>query len=156
MLKSMRFSFDGGPSAVAALHEAAAPVTAATLWEALASPVTVLATHAMYAGPEIMTGLPESARTFDPKSIPPENQQVVPAPGDVIWYYQPANFMAGLSEEVWEVGVFYARGGRVFGPQGWTPCNIFASVTSGLEDFATACADLRVKGAAKLTIARVE
>ena len=116
--------------------------------------MTVLATHAMYAGPEIMLNLPEQARTFSPTDMPAENQQVIPSAGDVIWYYQAPNQMAGLTDEVWEIGLFYASGGRIFGPMGWTPCNIIASVTDGLAEFAEACAGIRLDGARKLTLSR--
>ena len=76
-------------------------------------PVTMLATHAMYAGPEIMMNLAEEARTFSPTDIRAKTQQVVPDAGDVIWYYQAPNLMAGLTDEVWEVGLFYGSGGRI-------------------------------------------
>lgn len=156
MARGLTFEFDGGPAAVATLAEAHAPVSSTLIWEALAHPVTMLATHAMYAGPEIMLNLPEEARSFSPADVPAENQQVIPAPGDVIWYYQAPNLMAGLDEEVWEIGLFYGRGGRIFGPLGWTPCNVIAEVTDGLEAFADACAALRVSGARKLTLGRTD
>jgi DNA-binding Lrp family transcriptional regulator len=62
----IRFEFDGGPAVHAPLHEKQAPNSTRVLWEALSVPVTMLATHAMYAGPEIMLNLPEEARTFSP------------------------------------------------------------------------------------------
>jgi hypothetical protein len=154
--RSLCFEFDGGPQVFAPLNEEFAPKTCDVLWSALRSPVTMLATHAMYAGPEIMMDLPESARNFSPDDIPSENQQVVPSPGDVIWYYQAPNRMAGLTDEVWEIGLFYGRGGRVFGPLGWTPCNIVASVEEGLPAFAEACAGLRLTGARNVVLSRVE
>ena len=40
------------------LYEENAPVTCATLWKALKKPIRVTVFHAMFAGPEIMTGLP--------------------------------------------------------------------------------------------------
>jgi hypothetical protein len=153
--RTLRFEFDGGPTAEASLHEELAPATVELLWSALTEPVSIPAIHAMYAGPEIMMDLPQAARTFDPADVPAENQQVVPAPGDVIWYHQAPGSMAGTAGEIWEVGVFYGRGGRIFGPLGWTPCNVFASITSGLPAFAQACADIRLTGARKITISRV-
>ncbi|MDA8291192.1 MAG: DUF3830 family protein [Actinomycetota bacterium] len=156
MSRGLRFEFDGGPAVVAPLHERHAPVSSRTVWDALSSPATVLATHAMYAGPEIMLDLPEHARTFSPTDVPAENQQVIPAAGDVIWYYQAPNLMAGLADEVWEVGLFYGPGGRIFGPLGWTPCNVIASVVDGLAPFAAACAEIRISGARRLTVSRVE
>ena len=63
------------------LYEENAPVTCDRIWHALARPIRVTAFHAMFAGPEIMTGLPQVARTFDPRSIPAENQTVTPGKG---------------------------------------------------------------------------
>jgi hypothetical protein len=146
--------FEGGPRAVATLFSAEAPHTSAAIWDALAAPVSETLMHAMYAGPEVMFGLPASAQTFDPTRLPPENQQVIPAPGDLVWYYQAPNAMAGLAFELWEIGIFYGKGGRIFGPMGWTPCTIFAAITEGLAEFATACQETRVVGLKKLTIGR--
>jgi hypothetical protein len=147
--------FAGGPRAEARLLDDA-PRTAAALWTALETPVTAPVMHAMYAGPEIMLGLPPAAQTFDPAALPPENQQVIPAPGDLIWFYQPKELMGGLDFELWEVGIFYARGGRVFGPLGFSPVTIWATITTGLEDFAVACQETRTVGLKKLTIGRIE
>ena len=61
------------------LYEQNAPVTCATLWKALRKPIRVTVFHAMFAGPEIMTGLPKSAQSFDPTRIPAENQTLTPA-----------------------------------------------------------------------------
>ena len=82
------------------LYEANAPVTCETVWQALERPIRVTVFHAMFAGPEIMTGLPESAQTFDPARIPPENQTVTPAKGEMLWYYQGKNTMKGLTDEL--------------------------------------------------------
>jgi hypothetical protein len=155
MTRGLHFQFDGGPSVVAELQETFAPVSSRTIWDALVTPVSMLATHAMFAGPEIMLNLPDEARTFNGTQVPAENQQVIPAAGDVIWYYQGPNQMAGLNDEVWEIGMFYGAGGRVFGPLGWTPCNIIASVKEGLAPFAQACAAIRIDGAKRLTLSRV-
>lgn len=153
-MKQIKLTFPNGATAIADLNESNAPVTSASIWGALENPVEVLAIHAAFAGPEIMTGLPESAQTFDPTAIPVENQTCFPAAGDILWYYQAPNQMKNMSEDLWEIGVFYGDGGRIFGPLGWTPCNIFASITEGLEEFAAACANTRIDGAEKITISR--
>ncbi len=134
------------------LNETHAPQTCNTLWGALAKPVRIQAMHAMFAGPEIMLGLPPSAQTFDPLSIPAENQTCFPAAGDCLWFYQGKNMMYGLSDELWEVGMFYADGGRIFGPLGWTPSNIFGRMTEHLNAFAAECAAIRLTGAKWLEI----
>lgn len=156
MARGFKFEFDDGPAVLTVLHEEYAPVSSRLIWDALAQPVTMLATHAMFAGPEIMLNLPEHVRTFEASEMPAENQQVIPSAGDVIWYWQAPNLMAGLNEEVWEIGLFYGSGGRVFGPLGWTPCNIIASATEGLEEFAEACSGIRLTGARNLTLSRTQ
>jgi hypothetical protein len=55
---------------------------------------------------------------------------------------------------LWEIGIFYGDGGRIFGPLGWTPCNIFGRVVEGLDAFAAECADIRVTGLKTLEIKR--
>lgn len=155
MPKQLLLEFAKGPQAVATLNEEFAPVTSKTMWEALATPATMDVLHAMYAGPEIMMGLPEANQTFDPEAVPAENQQVIPAPGDLQWYYQRPMQMGGLPFEWWEIGIFYAKGARTFGPLGWTPVNIWASITEGLDEFAVACERVRWEGVKSLTISRL-
>ncbi|WP_298229805.1 DUF3830 family protein [Gryllotalpicola sp.] len=154
--KRIYLEFEGGPRAEATLLVDEAPRTATAIWEALKEPVTESVMHAMYAGPEIMFGLPPQAQTFDPAALPAENQQVIPAPGDLIWFFQPKELMGGLDFELWELGIFYGRGGRVFGPLGFSPCTIWASITSGLAEFAAACQETRTIGLKTLTIGRIE
>jgi hypothetical protein len=137
------------------LNESLAPNTCRTIWDALAKPVRVTAFHAMFAGPEIMTGLPEEAQTFDPTAIPAENQTCFPGAGDCLWFYQGKNSMKGLADELWEIGIFYDEGGRVFGPLGWTPVNIFGKVEDDIEGFAETCRDIRLKGAKLVEYGRV-
>ncbi len=154
--KRIYLEFEGGPRAEATLLLDAAPKTAEAIWSALETPVSDDVMHAMYAGPEVMFGLPRSAQTFDPAALPAENQQVIPAAGDLVWFFQPKELMAGLDFELWEVGIFYGKGGRIFGPLGWTPCTIWASITSGLDEFAAACQETRTIGLKRLTIGRIE
>ena len=136
------------------LYEDAAPKTCETLWGALARPVRTPAIHASFAGPEIMSGLPKEAQTFDPTAIPAENQTCFPGAGELLWFYQGANAMKGLPEELWEIGMFYAPGGRIFGPLGWTPCNIFGRMTDGLDAVAAACGSTRTEGMQTIEIGR--
>jgi hypothetical protein len=100
-------------------------------------------------------GLPEAAQTFDPLSIPPENQTCFPEAGECLWFYQGRNVMKGLPDELWEIGIFYAPGARIHGPLGWTPCNMFGKITDGLDAFAKACGTTRTEGLKELEIGRV-
>jgi uncharacterized protein DUF3830 len=136
------------------LYEENAPVTCETIWNALATPIRVTVFHAMFAGPEIMTGLPKSAQSFDPTTIPPENQTVTPAKGEMLWFYQGKNAMKGLTDELWELGMFYDHGGRIFGPLGWTPVNILGIMRDGIDEIAAECRDIRLTGAKEVEIGR--
>lgn len=132
-----------------------APVTCKTIWGALEKPIRIEAWHAMFAGPEIMTGLPEEARNFDPLSIPAENQTCFPVAGDLLWFYQAKNLFKGAPDEFWEIGMFYGNGGRIFGPIGWTPCNIFGNMKEGLEEIAACCGSIRKEGVQMVEIGRL-
>jgi len=151
----LKFTFtEAGAVGYVDLYEKEAPVTCRTLWQALERPVEVPAVHAMFAGPEIMMGLSGPAQTFDPTSLPPENQTCFPTAGECLWFYQGANMMKGLPEELWEIGVFYDNGGRIFGPLGWTPCTIFGRIVEGLDVFAAACRTTRTEGLKTVELAR--
>jgi hypothetical protein len=145
---------DSGLTAIVSLHDAEAPHTCAAIWQALAKPVRMPAMHAMFAGPEIMLGLPPEAQSFDPRGVPEENQTCFPVAGDCLWFYQAKGMMKGLMDELWEIGIFYSDGGRIFGPLGWTPCNIFGRIGEGLEEFAAECSRIRISGLKTLEIKR--
>jgi hypothetical protein len=132
-----------------------APKTCSILWEALAKPVQMPAMHAMFAGPEIMLGLPPEAQVFDPTAMPAENQTCFPVAGDCLWFYQGPNLMKGLTDELWEIGMFYDDGGRIFGPLGWTPCTIWGRMTEGLDAIAACCRAIRVDGLKTVEIGRL-
>ncbi|MCW2305956.1 DUF3830 family protein [Rhodobium gokarnense] len=146
---------DSRARGIITLYEENAPTTCETLWNALANPVRITAIHAMFAGPEIMMGLPQEAQTFDPTAIPAENQTCFPEAGECLWFYQGKNVMKGLTDELWEIGVFYDAGARIHGPLGWTPCNMFGKITSGLEEFANACRTTRTEGIKTIEIGRL-
>ncbi len=141
-------------SASIVLYWETAPKTCAAIWGALAKPMQVEASHAVFSGPEIMTGLPESHRNFDPLSIPPENQTIQPEAGELLWFYQPRNFFKIDPSEFWEIGIFYAHGGRTFGPTGWIPCNYFGKITEGLEGIAEQSRLIRREGVKMVEIGR--
>ncbi|HTW25686.1 MAG TPA: DUF3830 family protein [Acetobacteraceae bacterium] len=151
--RTLVFRFiDSGAAGTVQLHDDQAPGTCAAIWRALEQPRQIRAVHAMFAGPEIMLGLPPEAQGFDPRAIPVENQTCFPSAGDCLWFYQAKGMMKGLTDELWEIGLFYADGGRIFGPLGWTPCNIFGRMVEGLDAFAAACADIRLTGAKMLEL----
>jgi len=138
-----------------ALYWDTAPITCAAIWGALHTPISVEAGHAIFSGPEIMMGLPQEARTFDPRALPPENQTILPEPGELLWFYQPKNFFKIDPDEFWEIGMFYAAGGRTFGPTGWIPCTYFGRMGEGLEAVAGECRRIRREGVKTVELGRL-
>lgn len=132
-----------------------APKTCEAIWGALAKPIRVPASHAIFSGPEIMMGLPEEARNFDPLALPPENQTILPEIGELLWFYQPENFFKIDPSEFWEIGMFYGNGGRTFGPTGWISCTYFGRMNEGLEAVAEECARIRKEGIKTVELGRL-
>jgi hypothetical protein len=154
--RSMYLKFvDSGVEGKIELYWDTAPQTCAALWEALAKPIRIEASHAMFSGPEIMMGLPEHARSFDPLALPPENQTVLPEVGELLWFYQPKNFFKIDPSEFWEIGMFYGVGGRTFGPTGWISCTYWARMTEGLDAVAAQCRLIRREGIKMVEMGRL-
>lgn len=133
-----------------------APKTCEAIWGALEKPIQWSSTHAIFSGPEIMMGLPEEARNFDPLALPPENQTVLPEAGELLWFYQPKNFFKIDPSEFWEIGMFYDVGGRTFGPTGWIPCTYFGRMTENLDAVADQCRLIRTEGAKLVELGRLD
>ncbi|WP_307427775.1 DUF3830 family protein [Labrys monachus] len=146
---------DADVKGIISLYWDVAPETCKALWGALEKPIRWPASHAMFSGPEIMMGLPEEARNFDPKALPPENQTIQPEVGELLWFYQPKNFFKIDPSEFWEIGMFYGVGGRTFGPTGWIPCTYFGRMTEGLEAVAEQCRLIRREGVKTVEIGRL-
>ena len=156
MEKKLYLKFvDANVQGIISLYWETAPKTCKALWGALKKPIRWPASHAMYSGPEIMMGLPESAQNFDPKALPPENQTVIPDAGEMLWFYQPKNFFKSDPSEFWEIGLFYEQGGRTFGPTGWIPCTYFGRMTEGLQAVAEQCRLIRKEGVKTVEIGRL-
>lgn len=146
---------DANVSGVVTMYWENAPETCKAIWGALEKPIRWKATHAIFSGPEIMMGLPEENRNFDPTKLPPENQTIIPEAGEMLWYYQPKNFFKIDPSEFWEIGLFYAFGGRTFGPTGWIPCTYFGRMTKGLDEIAAQCRRIRHEGSKLVEIGRL-
>ena len=144
-------------SAVAVLLTNMAPKTCQCIWDLLNTPVEGPAIHAMWTGREI--SFPILAERF-PKdeglSIPPENQTVIPIPGDLIWNaYRPYEWQ-GNPNPVYDFGIFYGRDGRLFLPVGWRPSNRFGMIVENLDAFADVCARCQSEGRKALRLTRIE
>jgi hypothetical protein len=162
---SKRFSLtftENGTRAVAELLEPQAPKTCAAIWDALHVPAEGKAIHAMYAGRELIFGLPEVNQTPAATNLPAENQIIVPIPGDVCFGYFAPNELnspgAGNPHEVgfFDLMFFYGRNARLFSSQGWLPTNLFARIAENLDGFAEMCARVHREGVKTLRVERFE
>jgi hypothetical protein len=127
-----------------------APDTANIVWAKL--PLSGPLWHAKYASNEVYTLSPPLTEEM----IPTENPTVTPASGDVvIWDYPAGMFAHGVRrrlgldgyKRIIDIALFYNRNNLVLSPQlGWYPCNVFATVTEGLNEMREACYDLWTGG----------
>lgn len=130
-----------------------APENCAFLWRYLADPRTIPALHAIYTGPEISFAIPAEHIAWD--TAPPlENATCFPAPGDILLTHVPPRVFGGGPNAVYDLGLFYAAGGRTLLPMGYTPGSVVASVDSDLQDMQAACARIRRFGAVSLELRR--
>jgi hypothetical protein len=152
-MRQIRIAFeDGSGSAVADLLEEDAPNTSDALWEML--PLRLPAVHDIWSGHEILAPLDPSV------VLAPENVLTyIPIPGDVFYYYRPPHYVRGGPygrTESAEVGFVYDRDTRPQGPRGPQAVNLFAHISSGMEDFARACEGMIRSGQKTLVLERVE
>jgi hypothetical protein len=92
--------------------------------------------------------------------LQPENVLTyLPVPGDIFYYYRPPNYFRGSPygrSESAELGIVYERDTRPQGPRGPEAVNLFANISSGLDDFAKACEDMIYRGQKDLLIEKVD
>ncbi|TFB08499.1 DUF3830 family protein [Candidatus Atribacteria bacterium MT.SAG.1] len=133
-------------SAVAVLLDEKAPKTCDMIWKLLESPVENYGVHAKWTGAEISFGIPADRLPQKSGFVPPENQTVIPIPGDLIWNaYEPYQWL-GNPLPVYDFGIFYERESRLFLPGGWRPSNRFGEIRENLEEFAIMCARCQTEG----------
>jgi uncharacterized protein (DUF2249 family) len=126
---SVQFT-EGGERIAATLLDAQAPATCDAIWKlaALAPPIAVR--HVIFTGRELGSHIPLDAvaSIAELKDLPPENQSVFPAPGDLMFQYCPPYQFAGDPNPVYDLSICYGPDTRLFMPWGWSPANRFASV----------------------------
>lgn len=150
----IRISDDGGLSVRAEMLAAKAPANAAFLTAYLATPRVVPGLHAMWTGPEISCPIPAAhlAGADYAQPLPPENATLHPQPGDVVLAYVPARMWGGNPDPIFDIGLFYGPGARMFFPIGWLAGSVVAQVVP--EDraaLAEACNRIRRHGACEIT-----
>jgi hypothetical protein len=151
--RRIRIGFeDGSGSAVADLLEEDAPDTCEALWKML--PLRLSAVHDIWSGHQVLAHLESTV------VLPPENVLTyIPMPGDVFYYYRPPHYFRGAPygrSESAELGFVYDRDTRPQGPRGPEAVNLFAHISSGIDDFARACEEMIYRGQKGLLIEQVE
>jgi len=141
-----------GVSAIADLVEDDAPNTSAAIWDLL--PLRIRAIHDIWSGHLVLAHLDNKVQ-IDPENV----LTYIPVPGDIFYYYRPARYFSGSPygrSESAELGIVYARDTRPQGPRGPEAVNLFANISTGLEDLARACEDMIYSGQKELLIERVD
>lgn len=140
----------------AELLTAKAPENLRFLQSYLDRPRVIPGLHAMWTGPEISCPIPpDHLRGADyAQALPPENATLHPQPGDVVLAYVPARMWGGNPDPIFDIGLFYGPGARMFFPIGWLAGSVVAQVRP--EDraaLAEACGRIRRAGACDITFA---
>ena len=145
-----------GLSARCLLLEAEAPQSCEFLWALAERRSSFDAVHAMWTGPEISVPIPAGflPTDFAASAIAEENATSFPESGEVVLSYLAAGSIRGLPPgNFYDIGLFYAGGGRLLMPFGWIRANVCARIVP--EDMVQAQADFRTirrNGACRLTI----
>ena len=131
-----------------------APQNVAFLRAYLASPRVVPGLHAMWTGPEVSCPIPSThlVGAGYAHALPPENATLHPQPGDIVLAYVPARVWGGSPDPIFDIGLFYGPGARMFFPIGWLAGSVIAQVRP--EDravLAEACGRIRRSGACDVT-----
>ena len=144
-----------GLSVVAALIEDRAPANAAFLRDFCAVAREIPAIHAMWTGPEISAPIPDALLTDAQRTagLPLENATVMPQPGEVVLTYLAPRVWGGGPAPVFDIGLFYGPGARLFFPIGWQPGSVAARVAD-ISALAAACGRIRQGGACTLVFER--
>lgn len=134
-----------------------APENLAFLMAYLSVPRVVPGLHAMWTGPEISCPIPAAhlAGATYAHALPPENATLHPQPGDVVLAYVPARMWGGNPDPIFDIGLFYGPGARMFFPIGWLAGSVVAQVRP--EDrpaLAEACTRIRRSGACEITFSQ--
>ena len=146
-----------GLDVLADLLPAKAPENLAFLMAYLSAPRVVPGLHAMWTGPEISCPIPPAhlAGAGYARALPPENATLHPQPGDVVLAYVPARMWGGNPDPIFDIGLFYGPGARMFVPVGGLAGSVVAQVRP--EDrpaLAEACTRIRRSGACEITFSQ--
>jgi hypothetical protein len=133
--------------AVATLIEDKAPDTCATVWKFLEKPFEATVRIGIETGPEIWFLVPPAPE------LPNENSTVFPIPGDLLFYHYDGQLPHG--EKVYDIGIYYNRGGKSLLNVGWTPGNLFATISENLSGVQQVAREMFQSGPKKIVVERV-
>ena len=133
--------------AIATLLEEDAPDTCETMWRFLERPLEAAVSIGIETGPEIWVLVPPAP------DLPDENATVFPIPGDLLFYHYSGQKPHG--EKVYDIGIYYARGGKGLLRVGWTPGNLFATITENLAGVQRVASEMHRSGPKKVIVRRV-
>lgn len=136
------------------LLPAKAPANVAFLAAYLAGPRDVPGLHAMWTGPEISCPIPPQHLAADQPPLPQENATLHPEAGDVVLAYVPPRMWGGNPDPIFDIGLFYGPGARMFFPIGWLAGSVVAKVLpDDRARLAEACGKIRRNGACTIRFA---
>jgi len=143
---------DDGLTARARFLDELAPSTCAAMRRLASTAPELLGVHAAFTGRELSIRIPlELALQAGDLVTPPENQTLFPIPGDLVWSHLPAFAWSGVTEPLFDLGVFYGRDSRLLLPVGWVPGNRFAEILpDDLPELARLAAETQIKGAKRV------
>lgn len=151
-----------GVSASAKLLTERAPRTSAAIWETLAEPVERRLIHTATTGPTVFfynfPAVPGA------NELPIENHTIYPAPGELLYFFQPWNGLRYMEDfnpewlrpgdDVHEIMIAYGAANLRFPTEdGWRG-SVWAKIDQGLDDFARACLQMRMDGTKRIRLSR--
>ena len=148
MARRIKIAFpDRGIEAIASLEDEQAPLTCDHVWKSLEQPLEGIFNHGHESGPEIWFYMPPAP------DLPNENATLFPEVGDILFYHYDGQLPRG--EKIFDMGIYYGRGGKGLLAVGWVPGNLFATVTENLKGVQEAARFINDHGPQRATISRV-
>ena len=142
-----------GESVIAEMLDDEAPGVCQVVWDLL--PIERKVINGQYSGAEVF------ALLDNPKPVPRENLTQLPLPGELLYFYDDAKYVANHSGAVAEICIVYNRGVVLRGPESVpTHCCLFARIPGDWKydwtDFQQACRRVRRDGPQVMRIERLE
>jgi Protein of unknown function (DUF3830) len=146
-----------GVVAEATLYDRAAPTVCRAIYDSLADPLDTHTSHACFDGHEVFCFLPPF-----PQAPPIENRTMRPQVGELMFFYAAPNEFACMAESrlsggataIHELAFMYGDVDlRHFWEDG-VHGSLVGRISTGLDDFAAACALTLVEGRTQLRVSQ--